>query len=78
MNQYILSQAASQHGFSRDDMEKMVSDATFYFLVADQKKSLIKVCYYFQKVKADSFNCRELTCVSSVISIKSQGMSKKM
>jgi len=33
---------SSQHGFSRDDMDKMVSDATFYFLVADQKKSLIK------------------------------------
>eukprot|EP00092_Neocalanus_flemingeri_P065598 GFUD01079805.1.p1 GENE.GFUD01079805.1~~GFUD01079805.1.p1 ORF type:complete len:280 (-),score=74.63 GFUD01079805.1:160-999(-) len=36
------SQAATQHGFSRDDMDKMISDATFYFLVADQKKSLIK------------------------------------
>jgi len=33
---------SSQHGFSKDDMDKMVSDATFYFLVADQKKSLIK------------------------------------
>jgi len=33
---------SSQHGYSKEDMDKMVSDATFYFLVADQKKSLIK------------------------------------
>ena len=27
----------------QDDWDKMISDATFYFLVADQKKALIKV-----------------------------------
>ena len=27
----------------QDDWDKMVSDATFFFLVADQKKGLIKV-----------------------------------
>ena len=34
---------ASQHGLNEDDIDKMVADATFYFLVADQKKSIIKV-----------------------------------
>lgn len=29
-------------GLNQDDWDKMVSDATFYFLVADQKKALIK------------------------------------
>ena len=28
---------------AQDDWDKMISDATFYFLVADQKKALIKV-----------------------------------
>ena len=39
------SQTQSQHGhgLNDDDIEKMVSDAVFYFLVADQKKSIIKV-----------------------------------
>jgi len=36
------SRIAAQHSLNKDDVEKMVSDATFYFLVADQKKSLIK------------------------------------
>jgi len=36
------SQTQSQHGLNDDDIEKMVSDAVFYFLVADQKKSIIK------------------------------------
>jgi len=43
---------SSQHGLSKDDMEKMVSDVTFYFLVADQKKSLIK--------RADLCKCCDL------------------
>ena len=30
-------------GNAQDDSDKMISDATFYFLVADQKKALIKV-----------------------------------
>ena len=30
-------------GNAQDDWDKMISDATFYFLVADQKKALIKV-----------------------------------
>jgi len=41
--------SSSQHGYGREDVEKMVSDVTFYFLVADQKKSLIKradLCKY--------------------------------
>ena len=37
------TQSQSQHGLNEDDKEKMISDAVFYFLVADQKKSLIKV-----------------------------------
>ena len=37
------SQSQSSHGLNDDDIEKMVSDAVFYFLVADQKKSIIKV-----------------------------------
>ena len=37
---------ASQHGLNEDDIDKMVADATFYFLVADQKKSIIKVLDY--------------------------------
>lgn len=36
------SRIATAHSLNKDDVEKMVSDATFYFLVADQKKSLIK------------------------------------
>jgi len=36
------SQASAAHTLSDDDMEKMVSDAVFFFLVADQKKSLVK------------------------------------
>jgi len=36
------SQSQTQHGLNEDDIEKMVSDAVFYFLVADQKKSIIK------------------------------------
>ena len=36
---------ASQHGLNEDDIDKMVADATFYFLVADQKKSIIKVTF---------------------------------
>ena len=30
-------------GLNDDDIEKMISDATFFFLVSDQKKALIKV-----------------------------------
>ena len=37
------SQPHSEHGLTDEDIEKMVSDAVFYFLVADQKKSMIKV-----------------------------------
>ena len=37
------TQSQSQHGLNEDDKEKMISDAVFYFLVADQKKSVIKV-----------------------------------
>ena len=36
---------SSQHGLNEDDIDKMVADATFYFLVADQKKSIIKVLF---------------------------------
>ena len=39
------TQSQSQHGLNEDDKEKMISDAVFYFLVADQKKSIIKVRY---------------------------------
>ena len=28
---------------AEEDAEKMISDVTFYFLVADQKKAVIKV-----------------------------------
>ena len=35
------SHLADRH--DQDDWDKMISDATFYFLVADQKKALIKV-----------------------------------
>ena len=37
------SQASAAHSISDDDLEKMVSDAVFYLLIADQKKSLVKV-----------------------------------
>ena len=37
------TQSQSQHGLNEDDKEKMISDTVFYFLVADQKKSVIKV-----------------------------------
>ena len=30
-------------GLNEDDAQKMISDAVFFFLVADQKKSVIKV-----------------------------------
>ena len=30
------------HGLSQDDVEKMISDVVFFFLVEDQKKSLIQ------------------------------------
>ena len=33
------------------DIDKMVSDATFYFLVADPKKSIIKVFIFYQTVE---------------------------
>jgi hypothetical protein len=32
----------SQHNLNEADLQKMISDAVFYVLVADQKKSLIK------------------------------------
>ena len=32
---------------AQDDWDKMISDATFYFLVADQKKALIKVEMFY-------------------------------
>ena len=38
----VASRIAAQHSLNKDDVEKMVSDATFYFLVADQRKALIK------------------------------------
>lgn len=34
--------SANQGGLTQDDIEKLVSDVVFYFLVADQKKQLIK------------------------------------
>ena len=37
------SQASGSHSLNDDDLEKMVSDAVFYCLVADQKKAAIKV-----------------------------------
>ena len=40
--------SASQHGLNDDDIDKMVSDATFYFLVADPKMSIIKVFIFYQ------------------------------
>jgi len=36
------SRISKEHSLNKDDVEKMISDATFYFLVADQKKSLVK------------------------------------
>ena len=33
---------APPENLNQDDWDKMISDATFYFLVADQKKGLIK------------------------------------
>ena len=41
------SQASAAHSLSEDDLEKLVSDAVFYFLVADQKKALIKVTHSY-------------------------------
>jgi len=32
----------NKHGLNDDDINKIISDATFFFLVADQKKALIK------------------------------------
>ena len=37
------SQSQPEHGLTEEDIDKIVSDAVFYFLVADQKKSVIKV-----------------------------------
>ena len=37
------SQASGSHSLNEDDLEKMVSDAVFYCLIADQKKAVIKV-----------------------------------
>ena len=37
------SQAADAHSLSDEDLERMVADAVFYLLVADQKKAPIKV-----------------------------------
>ena len=39
------SSQSQSHGLNDDDIDKMVADAAFYFLVADQKKALIKVDY---------------------------------
>jgi len=36
------SQSQPEHGLTEEDIDKIVSDAVFYFLVADQKKSVIK------------------------------------
>ena len=33
----------NRHGLTEEDIKKMTSDATFFFLVANQKKSLVKV-----------------------------------
>ena len=44
------SQASAAHSLSEDDLEKLVSDAVFYFLVADQKKALIKVTHSYHKL----------------------------
>lgn len=62
------SQSQTQHGLNDDDIEKMVSDAVFYFLVADQKKSIIKVNsvlssnLHLQLINFVLF--RELSCVN--------------
>jgi len=43
------SSQSHSHGLNDDDIDKMVADAAFYFLVADQKKALIKradLCKY--------------------------------
>ena len=36
-------EASQAHSLNEDDLEKMVSDAVFYCLIADQKKAAIKV-----------------------------------
>ena len=37
------SKDSGSHGLNDDDVQKMVSDAVFYCLIADQKKATIKV-----------------------------------
>lgn len=37
------SQDSGSYGLNDDDLQKMVSDAVFYCLIADQKKATIKV-----------------------------------
>lgn len=36
------------HGLNDDDAQKMISDVVFFFLVADQKKTVIKVFAVFK------------------------------
>ena len=36
------------HGLNDDDAQKMISDVVFFFLVADQKKTVIKVFFLLQ------------------------------
>lgn len=55
----------SNGGLNQDDLEKLVSDVVFYFLVADQKKQLIKRpelcknCDLSRKSRADQDNIIE-------------------
>ena len=43
ITQVQMSRREDRNGeLNQDDKDKMVSDAVFYFLVCDQKKSLIK------------------------------------
>ena len=62
------SQSQTQHGLNDDDIEKMVSDAVFYFLVADQKKSIIKVnrsgLQFAVHYMSTLFLFREQSCVN--------------